>query len=230
MMTAIAKRYEDAQQPPPHTIYQDKECCSGIRETGSSVHVVDERSPPQHTHRRETKMLKLYRRLNPFIVLKLDIFHWMRRLLRGITNEKHAFVPGFFREIRLAVFVLFKEDFDRLIQAIMTVRKCDNARAEGLVTREEVCRFVQKNVPRPHILRRRLELVYENYRGATENDVCSTLTCRMCGTSAWYMLTMIASATRRTTVECTTSSKTFTTTGIQILYFQFSPLFGLNLM
>ena len=171
LIEAIAKRYEDAQQPPPHTIYQDKECCSGIRETGSSVHVVDERSPPQHTHRRETKMLKLYRRLNPFIVLKLDIFHWMRRLLRGITNEKHAFVPGFFREIRLAVFVLFKEDFDRLIQAIMTFRKCDNARAEGLVTREEVCRFVQKNVPRPHILRRRLELVYENYRGATENDV-----------------------------------------------------------
>ena len=172
VIEAIAKRYEDTQQPPPsHTIYQDTECSSGVRETGSSVHVVDECSPPQHTHRQETKMLKLYRRLNPFIVLKLDIFHWMRRLLRGITNEKHAFVPGFFREIRLAVFVLFKEDFDRLIQAIMTFRKCDNARAEGLVTREEVCRFVQKNVPRPHILRRRLELVYENYRGATENDV-----------------------------------------------------------
>ena len=132
---------------------------------------IDEDSLAHRTNRRETKMLKLYRRLNPFIVLKLDIFHWMRRLLKGITNEKHAFVPGFFREIRMAVFVLFKEDFDRLIKAIMTFRKCDAARAEQLVTKKEVCRLVRKNVPRPRILRRRLELVYENYRGVTENDV-----------------------------------------------------------
>ena len=108
---------------------------------------IDEDSLAHRTNRRETKMLKLYRRLNPFIVLKLDIFHWMRRLLKGITNEKHAFVPGFFREIRMAVFVLFKEDFDRLIKAIMTFHKCDAARAEQLVTKKEVCRLVRKNVP-----------------------------------------------------------------------------------
>ena len=30
LIEAIALRYEDAQEPPPHTIYQDKECCSGI--------------------------------------------------------------------------------------------------------------------------------------------------------------------------------------------------------
>ena len=35
LIEAIALRYEDAQEPPPHTIYQDKECCSGIRETCS---------------------------------------------------------------------------------------------------------------------------------------------------------------------------------------------------
>ena len=69
-------------------------------------------------------------------------------MLCWITNEKHAFVPVFFREICLAVFVLFKEAFDHSIQAMMTFRKCDNARAEELVTREEVCRFVHKNVPK----------------------------------------------------------------------------------
>ena len=53
----------------------------------------------------------------------------------------------------------------------MTFRKCDGARAEQLVKKEEVCRFVRKNCPRPRILRRRLELVYENYHGAIENDV-----------------------------------------------------------
>ena len=47
----------------------------------------------------------------------------------------------------MAVFVLFKEDFDRLIKAIMTFRKCDAARAEQLVTKKEVCRLVRKNVP-----------------------------------------------------------------------------------
>ena len=168
LVEAIALRYAEAQEPPPHTIYQDKECCSGFRETVAPVHVIDDLC---RTNRRETKMLRLFRRLNPSIVLKLDIFHWMRRLLKGITNEKHAFVPGFFREIRMAMFVLFKEDFDRLLQAIMTFRKCDGARAEQLVKKEEVCRFVRKNCPRPRILRRRLELVYENYHGAIENDV-----------------------------------------------------------
>jgi len=84
---------------------------------------IDEDSLAHRTNRRETKMLKLYRRLNPFIVLKLDIFHWMRRLLKGITNEKHAFVPGFFREIRMAVFVLFKEDFDRLTASAMLLEQ-----------------------------------------------------------------------------------------------------------
>ena len=39
LIEAIALRYEDAQEPPPHTIYQDKECCSGIRETDAPVHV-----------------------------------------------------------------------------------------------------------------------------------------------------------------------------------------------
>ena len=104
MVDSISLRYEEAQQLPPSIIYQDKECCSGKKK--SLVSVGESSSDTTSQHCKETKMLKLWRRLNPSIVLKLDIFHWMRRLLRGITNEKHIFVPGFFREIRLAVFVL----------------------------------------------------------------------------------------------------------------------------
>lgn len=50
-------------------------------------------------------------------MVRLDIWHLMRRLASGVTNESHALYPTFMRQLSHCIFEVAADDADRLMMA-----------------------------------------------------------------------------------------------------------------
>ncbi|CAB1440818.1 unnamed protein product [Pleuronectes platessa] len=90
----IVKRYKDAGEPEPEIIYVDRDCCSG---TGTS---------PVLSWLRPWKT-----------IVRLDIFHFMRRFTRGLTTEHHPIYGTFCSKMSHCIFEWDQDDFRRLKEA-----------------------------------------------------------------------------------------------------------------
>ncbi|KAK3720983.1 hypothetical protein QZH41_018540, partial [Actinostola sp. cb2023] len=91
----LVQRYETAHQAPPLLLYTDRDCCKlqGV-----------------------TKYNQLFERW-PELIIRLDIFHYMRRLALGVTSESHPLYGMFMHRISSAIFEWDEEDYQLLCEA-----------------------------------------------------------------------------------------------------------------
>lgn len=92
MVGGIIKRYKDASVPPPELLYVDRDCCGG------------------------TYLKKIFEEWKD-MEIRLDIWHFMRRISVGCTTDSHQLYSTFMAHLSRCIFSWDQEDVDRLIRA-----------------------------------------------------------------------------------------------------------------
>lgn len=90
MTKGIVRRYQAAGKPAPELLYVDRDCCGA-----------------------NSRIFKEW----PDMPVRLDIWHFMRRLARGCTTDMHPLYSVFMKELTKNIFVWDTEDLDRLVRA-----------------------------------------------------------------------------------------------------------------
>ncbi|XP_041483787.1 uncharacterized protein LOC121430546 [Lytechinus variegatus] len=90
----IVERYKDALEPEPDVIYVDRDCCSA---SGKPA------------------VLSLFRPWRTQV--RLDIFHFMRRFVTGLTTEHHHLFQTFLSKISSCIFEWDRVDIEKLREA-----------------------------------------------------------------------------------------------------------------
>ncbi|XP_052441053.1 uncharacterized protein LOC127979559 [Carassius gibelio] len=95
MAAGLMERYRSAGVDPPTIIYVDCDCCKKVGET------------------------KLKRRFSgwPDVIVRLDIWHFMRRLAVGCTTDAHQLYPTFMARLSSCIFEWDAGDLTLLRQA-----------------------------------------------------------------------------------------------------------------
>ena len=94
MAEGLMKRYSDASVSPPKLLYVDRDCCEG----------------------RAGKVKDLFSHW-PDLLIRLDIWHFMRRFAVGCTTEAHPLYGVFLGRLSQCIFQWSKDDLDLLKQA-----------------------------------------------------------------------------------------------------------------
>ena len=87
----LVERYAKAAQPPPRLLYTDRDCCAA-------------------------KFVELFARWGGLVV-RLDIWHYMRRLAGGCTTESHPLYGTFMKQLSSCIFEWDMQDVELLISA-----------------------------------------------------------------------------------------------------------------
>lgn len=95
-MVGLMERYAKALQPNPVVLYTDRDCCKAG----------DEKS----------KFQQLFHRWENLLV-RLDSWHFMRRISKACTNESHPLYGVFMGKLSSAIFEWDQKDVDLLRQA-----------------------------------------------------------------------------------------------------------------
>ncbi|XP_041485606.1 uncharacterized protein LOC121431891 [Lytechinus variegatus] len=90
MIKGIQRRYAAAGQPRPELLYVDRGCCGA-----------------------DSMIFREW----PDMPVRLDVWHFMRRLARGCISTKHQLYPFFLRRLSACIFAWSADDLDQLIAA-----------------------------------------------------------------------------------------------------------------
>ncbi len=110
MADGLVRRYEQAQEPNPAAMYVDRKCCKKNTE-GSATKDMFPKWPDMAT--------------------PLDIFHWMRRIARGVVTDAHPMFPLLMSRLSGCIYKWDATDVENLKGAIR-----EELEEEGI---EEIC-------------------------------------------------------------------------------------------
>ena len=96
MAAGLMRRYREAGVPPPKLLYVSRDCCSG---TGRS---------------RAAAMFHEWEEL----VVRLDVWHLMRRFAAGVTTDSHQLYGLFMAKLSACIFEWDAADVARLREAV----------------------------------------------------------------------------------------------------------------
>jgi hypothetical protein len=88
MAEGLMVRYERSNTPPPRVLYVDRDCCA-------------------------TRSKQQFHKF-PDMVVRLDIWHYMRRISVACCSESHALYGTFMLQLSDAIFQWDPEDVERL--------------------------------------------------------------------------------------------------------------------
>ncbi|XP_074506424.1 uncharacterized protein LOC141776613 [Sebastes fasciatus] len=130
MAAGLMRRYQLAGVPPPQLIYVDRDCCSrdGVSKTAALF--------PEWGQ----------------LVVRLDIWHLMRRFASGVTTETHELYPPFMRQLSQCIFEVNPRDARRLIEAKRS--QLEGRHGTVAPTDAEVIKRITKKEWRLHCRRR----------------------------------------------------------------------------
>ncbi|XP_051800636.1 uncharacterized protein LOC127532672 [Acanthochromis polyacanthus] len=130
MAARLMRRYQHAGVPPPQLVYVDRDCCNrdGVSKTAALF--------PEWGQ----------------LLVRLDIWHLMRRFASGVTTESHQLYPTFMRQLSHCIFEVDPEDARRLTEA----KRSELEGKHGMfgLTDAEVIRRISKEELRLHCRRR----------------------------------------------------------------------------
>ncbi|XP_030589839.1 uncharacterized protein LOC115783243 [Archocentrus centrarchus] len=130
MAAGLMRRYRDAGVPPPQLIYVKQDCCNrdGVSKTAALF--------PEWGQ----------------LVVRLDIWHLMRRFASGVTTESHQLYPTFMRQLSHCIFEVDPEDARRLTEA----KRSELEGKHGMVglTEAEVIQRISREEWKLHCRRR----------------------------------------------------------------------------
>ncbi|KAM4533308.1 uncharacterized protein V3H82_025811 [Fundulus diaphanus] len=130
MAAGLMRRYQLAEVPPPLVMYVDRDCCrgDGVSKTAALFHEWGN------------------------LVVRLDIWHLMRRFACGVTSESHELYPTFMRQLSHCIFEVDPQDARRLTEA----KRSELGRKRGMfdLSDAEVIQRISKEEWRLHCRRR----------------------------------------------------------------------------
>ena len=88
LANGLMQRYSEASVDPPVLMYVDRDCCSG-------------------------KSKELFQKW-PGLLVRLDIYHFMRRIGTGCSTESHQLHKTFMARLSRCIFEWDNQDIDRL--------------------------------------------------------------------------------------------------------------------
>ena len=94
MATGLMERYKEHKEPPPQVLYTDRDCC---------------------TKDGQSKYRVLFSGWD--LCVRLDVWHFMRRLAGGCTSESHPLYGPFMSRLSEAIFEWDRSDLDLLLAA-----------------------------------------------------------------------------------------------------------------
>lgn len=106
MATGLICRYRNASVAPPKLLYVDCDCC--------------------REGRGQTKLKERFGGW-PDLIIKLDIYHFMRRLASGCTKDAHPLYPIFMAKLSSCIF-----EWDRGDVALLRQAKREQLKQEGV--------------------------------------------------------------------------------------------------
>lgn len=152
MANDLVRRYAQAGVDPPVVLYVDCGCCAEAAET-----------------------TKLQARFNgwPQLVVRLDIWHFMRRLALGCTTDAHQLYPLFMSRLSACIF-----EWDAADLALLREAKAKQLQAQGLssvdvdrhLTRDELALHCRRRTRGEDTTIRLLEELFSALMGSRGND------------------------------------------------------------
>ena len=129
MAAGLMRRYRDAGVAQPRVLYVDRDCCSS------------------HGGSKAAAAFQEWDKL----VVRLDIWHLMRRYASGVTTESHQLYKPFLQQLSASIFLWDPEDTARLLNA-----KRRTLEAQGMTFSSEagVWRHVSRREMALHCRRR----------------------------------------------------------------------------
>ncbi|KAI4793351.1 hypothetical protein KUCAC02_032781 [Chaenocephalus aceratus] len=97
MTRGLQERYQLAGKEPPQVLYVDRDCCR--RDGGTCA---------------AAALFPAW----PHLLVRLDIWHFIRRLAVGVTSESHPLYPEFMRRLSSCIFVWDAKDMSLLETAL----------------------------------------------------------------------------------------------------------------
>lgn len=116
MANGLMDRFDKANHPAPSVIYTDRDCCSG---SGRSHYA------------------ELFSRW-PDLQVRLDIWHYMRRLAQGCSTESHPLYGTFMSRLSGCIFEWDPHDYQQLQQAKREEFEAAGARPDEKTVRKAV--------------------------------------------------------------------------------------------
>ena len=154
MADGLVKRYKDAGEVPPKVIYTDRDCCTNIGAL--------------------SKYQLLFKEWGEALCVRLDIWHFMRRLAGGITSESHPLYGTFMSRLSMAIFEWDMGDFTRLIKAkkgelsALGVSHPSDAAARKAVTNKELLKHCRRRTKGVEETTRAIEQLLLSLSSATD--------------------------------------------------------------
>lgn len=98
MIGGLISRYEDAGVPPPEVLYVDRDCCGS------------------------THLRSMFRQWGS-MEIRLDVWHFMRRIAVGCTTDSHSLYAGFMNQLSQCIFIWNEDD----VRALMAAKRAELA-------------------------------------------------------------------------------------------------------
>ena len=149
----LMERYDKHQEPHPLVLYTDRDCCTS---TGTT-----------------SKFQELFFRW-PSIQIRLDIWHFMRRMGQGCTSEAHPLYRTYMAQLSLCIFEWDAEDYQLLLTtkegelfAAGVQQPSETAKRKAL-TQEELARHCRRRTREPDRIIQLLETLLLSLSSATD--------------------------------------------------------------
>ena len=150
LIRGITKRYEDAEVTPPEILYVDSQCCGNSPISGT------------------------FKSAWPNLHVRLDIWHFMRRLAVGVTTDTHRLYATFMGQLSHCIFEWDHSDLTLLKKAKrsqMSLSHIEGTSEEDIVrslTRKELalhCRRSTRGEKETRKLIKSLLQMFDSNRG-----------------------------------------------------------------
>ncbi|MEQ2163478.1 hypothetical protein GOODEAATRI_030546, partial [Goodea atripinnis] len=143
MAKGLHKRYEQARRSPPEVLYVDRDCCRADGNSGAAAALFASW---------------------PLLEVRLDIWHFIRRLAAGVTAESHVLYPDFMRRISASIFEWDPEDVSRLNRA----KQAERSRRGAVHRAKEMARHCRRRTRGAQETERLLSETIQAFMGATD--------------------------------------------------------------
>ncbi|XP_047203981.1 uncharacterized protein LOC124857001 [Girardinichthys multiradiatus] len=143
MAMGLQKRYELARRTPPEVLYVDRDCCRADGDSGAAAPLFASW---------------------PLLEIRLDIWHFIRRLAAGVTAESHPLYPDFMQRISASIFEWDTEDVSRLKRA----KQAEQSRRGTVQSAKEMARHCRRRTRGAQETGRLLSETIHDFMGATD--------------------------------------------------------------
>ncbi|KAK9518579.1 hypothetical protein VZT92_023881 [Zoarces viviparus] len=143
MTSGLVRRYSLAKEEPPLALYVDRDCCSV---TGGSAAAA---LFPEWTQ----------------LVVRLDIWHFIRRLAAMVTTESHPLYAHFMRRLSTCIFAWDQED----IALLKSAKDAEGPGAWSRVSVREMARHCRRRTRGAQETERLIEEALDHFKSAKDS-------------------------------------------------------------